>query len=472
MMTKETFDMMRNQKQLFFITDEMEGDEVTPIVLYQRLAGNKTFLLESSLTHEDKGRYSFIGSDPYMEITSNGKVVNIISGTDVEQRQGKVLDVIRELLAFQKADSPFPFAGGAIGYVGYDVIRQYEEIGTANNDELEMPETHLLFYQAFTVYDHKLQKVSFVYVYRPQEETSYEQVQEMLTDMKTKAQRQSAPATPVAKLKAEFHSNIKEDEFYEMVNRAKEYIKAGDIFQVVLSQRLRTIFDGDPFGLYRRLRITNPSPYMFYVDFGSYTVLGSSPESLLSVKGDKVITNPIAGTRPRGRDKEEDEKIAKELRGNEKEKAEHLMLVDLGRNDLGLVSEIGTVKPEKFMEIERYSHVMHLVSEVSGQLREGVTCLDALQYCLPAGTVSGAPKIRAMTIIDELENKKRGVYAGTVGYISFNGDMDMALAIRTMVVKDNKAYIQAGAGIVYDSEPEAEYMETINKAKALLEVLS
>lgn len=471
MITKEQFQEKRNNNELFFITDEMEGDEVTPIVLYQRLGGKKKFLLESSLVHEDKGRYSFIGSNPYLEVKSNGEEVQIVSEDGTEKKTGKVLHVLEELMSFTQADSPFPFAGGAVGYVGYDVIRQYEVIGEENIDELQMPEAHLMFYQTFVVYDHKQQKVTFVYVYRPEEKTSYEEVQNILRRMKEQAMRQTAPAVPAARLKADFTSNVTQDEFYGMVEKAKEHIRAGDIFQVVLSQRLRTKFEGDPFGLYRRLRITNPSPYMFYVDFEDYTVLGSSPESLLSVRGKKVTTNPIAGTRPRGAGKEEDERIAKELCENEKEKAEHLMLVDLGRNDLGLVSEIGTVELEKFMVIERYSHVMHLVSEVSGKLREGITCFDALQYCLPAGTVSGAPKIRAMTIIDELENSKRGVYSGTVGYISFTGDMDMALAIRTMVVKDSQAYIQAGAGIVYDSKPSDEYTETINKAKALLEVL-
>jgi anthranilate synthase component 1 len=471
MITKEQFQQKRNENKLFFVIDEMEGDEVTPVVLYQRLGGTKKFLLESSLIHEDKGRYSFIGSNPYLEVKSKGEEVAILSKHESVKQTGKVLDIVERLLSFTPADSPFPFAGGAVGYVGYDIIRQYEVLGEENMDELNMPEAHLMFYKTFLVYDHKQQKVSFVYVYQPGEETPYEEVQIQLQRMKEQVLSQTAPTIPVIELKEAFTSNVTQEEFYGMVEKAKEYIRAGDIFQVVLSQRLRTKFEGDPFGLYRRLRVTNPSPYMFYVDFEDYTVLGSSPESLLSVRGNKVTTNPIAGTRPRGATKEEDEMIAKELYGNEKEKAEHLMLVDLGRNDLGLVSEIGTVELEKFMAIERYSHVMHLVSEVSGKLKDGVTCLNALQYCLPAGTVSGAPKIRAMTIIDELENRKRSVYSGTVGYISFTGDMDMALAIRTMVVKDNEAYIQAGAGIVYDSSPEGEYTETINKAKALLEVM-
>jgi len=234
---------------------------------------------------------------------------------------------------------------------------------------------------------------------------------------------------------------------------------------------LQSEFIGDSFALYRKLRIANPSPYMFYIDFQNYVVLGSSPESLLSVREEKVMTNPIAGTRPRGKTKQEDEEIAKELLANEKERAEHMMLVDLGRNDIGRVSEVGSVGLDKYMKVEKYSHVMHIVSEVSGTLRKQMDCFDALAYCLPAGTVSGAPKIRAMEIINGLETEKRNVYAGAVGYIAFSGNLDMALAIRTMVVKDQTAYVQAGAGIVYDSDPIAEYEETLNKAKALLEVM-
>ncbi|WP_416828781.1 anthranilate synthase component I [Ectobacillus polymachus] len=471
MITKEQFEAMQKEKSLFYIIEEMEGDDVTPVLLYSRLEGTEKFLFESSLIHEEKGRYSFLGSNPYAEVKSRGKHVTIVTEHGTEHREQKVLDVALELLSFAEIESPFPFAGGAIGYIGYDVIRQYEILGEINADQQGMPEAHLLFYKTFVVFDHKFQKVSIVYVYREDDRLSYEEIHRVIERIKKQLFIPAPIAAIETGLEGHFTSNVTQQQFQEMVEKAKEYIQAGDIFQVVLSQRLQTSFEGNPFGLYRRLRVTNPSPYMFYVDFGSYVVLGSSPESLLSVKGRKVTTNPIAGTRPRGATKEEDNSIAKELLGDEKEKAEHLMLVDLGRNDVGYVSEFGSVEVEKFMEIERYSHVMHIVSEVTGTLRENVTCLDALKKCLPAGTVSGAPKIRAMTIIDELESVKRGVYSGTVGYISFNGDMDMALAIRTMVVKDQKAYIQAGAGIVYDSNPENEYHETLNKAKALLEVL-
>ena len=268
-----------------------------------------------------------------------------------------------------------------------------------------------------------------------------------------------------------FKSNFTEEEFCAMVEKAKEYIRNGDIFQVVLSQRLTIKTESDSFDIYRRLRSKNPSPYLFYIDYTDFQIVGSSPESLVSVFGDKVTTNPIAGTRPRGKDEEEDEKLKQELLQDEKEIAEHMMLVDLGRNDIGKVSEFGTVKLDKFKEVDLYSHVMHIVSEVSGKLKKEYDCFEALKSCLPAGTVSGAPKIRAMEIIDELENVRRGMYSGAVGYFSFSGNMDVCIAIRTIVFKNKTAYLQAGAGIVYDSVPEKEYQETLNKAMALKEVI-
>ncbi|MFD3447372.1 anthranilate synthase component I [Microbacteriaceae bacterium 4G12] len=469
MITKEYF--TKRKQQSFLVIEEMEGDEVTPVLLYQRLNGRKKCLLESSLRQENKGRYSFIGCNPYLEVTSCGEQITLAFQKKIEVRTGKVLEVIEEMLSFEHIESPFPFSGGAIGYIGYDVIRQYEEIGAENIDDINMPETHLLFYNTFLVYDHNNQTVYFVYVHRGGDDTTYEQVQHTLGCLKEQVMTSKTTTMPSVHVKPHFVSNVTKNEFCEMVEKAKEHILAGDLFQVVLSQRLQTSFIGDAFTLYRRLRITNPSPYMFYIEFGSYIVFGSSPESLVSVRGKRVMTNPIAGTRPRGNSEEHDAAQAKELLEDEKEKAEHIMLVDLGRNDLGFVCEIGTVAPGKYMEIEKYSHVMHIVSEVHGILREDMTCLDALRYCLPAGTVSGAPKIRAMEIINQLENRKRNVYAGTIGYISFTGDMDMALAIRTMIVKEQQAYIQAGAGIVYDSNPYAEYEETIHKANALLEVM-
>ncbi|MFD0772278.1 anthranilate synthase component I [Bacillus sp. CGMCC 1.60114] len=471
MITKEQFMMRKQQGKPFLVIQEEEGDSLTPIALYRRMKGEKNFLLESSQLHQDKGRYSYLGSNPYGEIKSIGKEVQITINDVTEKVNGNILKELERVLAPNQVESPFPFCGGAVGYIGYDVIRQYEDIGEMLSDPLNIPEVHVLLYRMFVVYDHLRQKLSFVYVYQADDTDSYEGVYERLQVYKQALLHESEEHVKELCTSLSFTSSVTEEKFYEMVKKAKEYIHAGDIFQVVLSQRLQSDFAGNPFALYRRLRTANPSPYMFYIDFQDYVVLGSSPESLLSVRDEKVMTNPIAGTRPRGKTKEEDEKIAKELLANEKEQAEHMMLVDLGRNDIGRVSEIGSVQLDKYMKIEKYSHVMHIVSEVSGTLRKNMNCFDALAHCLPAGTVSGAPKIRAMEIINELETEKRNVYAGAVGYISFSGNMDMALAIRTMVVKDEKAYVQAGAGIVYDSNPASEYEETLNKAKALLEVM-
>ncbi|KEK22223.1 anthranilate synthase component I [Bacillus gaemokensis] len=471
MITKEEFMIQKRQGKTFLVIDEEEGDSVTPIALYRRMKGNKKFLLESSQLHQDKGRYSYLGFDPYGEVKSIGTAIEITVNGRTEKIEENVLQVLERVLAPSEVESPFPFCGGAIGYIGYDVIRQYEDIGEELLDSVNIPEVHMLLYREFIVYDHVRQKLSFVYVCREEDASSYEEVYERLQAYKNDVLNGLEEQVIEAESTLAFTSSVTEEQFCKMVEKAKEYIRAGDIFQVVLSQRLQSEFTGEAFALYRKLRIANPSPYMFYIDFQDYVVLGSSPESLLSVRDEKVMTNPIAGTRPRGKTRSEDEEIAKELLANEKERAEHMMLVDLGRNDIGRVSEVGSVGLDKYMKVEKYSHVMHIVSEVSGLLRKQMSCFDALAYCLPAGTVSGAPKIRAMEIINGLESEKRNVYAGAIGYIAFSGNLDMALAIRTMVVKDEKAYVQAGAGIVYDSNPISEYEETLNKAKALLEVM-
>ena len=382
----------------------------------------------------------------------------------------KPLEVLKKLLpkSSTKQEPLFPFIGGAVGYVSYDSIRQYENIGEIPNDELQTPDVHFLFFEVLVVFDHLEQKVYLVA--SPQKNgSSLEELQVQLT--KTKHEITNATPDEVAKevSLSSFQAAMPKQEFIDNVQRAKTYIEEGDIFQVVLSQRLKAQIEGDPFSLYRKLRVKNPSPYMYYFDFDGYSIAGVSPESLIKVKGRQVITNPIAGTRPRGKSAAEDETLAKDLLADEKELAEHKMLVDLGRNDLGRVCEFGTVQVTKFLTIEKYKHVMHLVSEVEGVLVEDFSPLDALTSCLPAGTVSGAPKIRAMEIINEMENCKRGIYSGAIGYVSGNGNLDFALTIRTMVIKGNEAYIQAGAGIVYDSVPEKEYEETIHKLKMFLE---
>lgn len=450
----------------------MEGDIYTAIGIFQSLPGEKKILLESSLKHEQQGRYSFIASNPYMEISSRGDTIlqRKEDGTVTEQK-GRFLDVIKELLPEEEelSEAPFPFLGGAVGYVGYDIIRQYEDIGPALEDELDMPEAHLMFYKDIVVYDHFKQQVSIVSIENEDEEEDFLKRAQRIK----KAIQQRKPNAILhtnEKKNIDFQATISQQQFEEMVQIAKKNISEGDIFQVVLSQRYSTHFTGDPFQFYRALRKHNPSPYMFYVDFQDYQVLGSSPESLLKGNGTTVTTNPIAGTRRRGRTVEEDKELQVELLQDEKELAEHRMLVDLGRNDLGRVCEIGTIELSKYMLIEKYKHVMHIVSEVIGKKRADMANMDVLASCLPAGTVSGAPKIRAMNIINDLEQVKRNVYGGAVGYFSSHGSFDFALAIRTMLVKDEKAIIQAGAGIVYDSEPQKEYQEVLNKAKALMEV--
>lgn len=473
-LTEKEFLNYRQSSKTFPVTLKLNGDELTPIALYYNLIGKKKFLLESVYSEKEIGRYSFMGANPYMTIRSYKDEVTIEKENDTKIVYGKVLDYIEQYVNIEYDCNVFdiPFTGGAIGYVGYDVVRQYEKLPDNNVDELKVPEANLMFYKMFICYDHFKHDVYIVYNVFPEDNSSYDDILENLTGVK-KSIMSSSSLHPLEEVDAdkEFESNVTEEEYCNMVEKAKEYIKAGDIFQVVPSQRLKFKISSKPFDVYRRLRSKNPSPYLFYIDFEDFQIAGSSPESLVSVKDNKVITNPIAGTRPRGKSPEEDEKLKQELIEDEKEKAEHLMLVDLGRNDIGRISEFGTVNVDRFMEIEFYSHVMHIVSMVSGKLRSGLNCFDALSSCLPVGTVSGAPKVRAMEIIDELENVRRGIYAGAVGYFSHNGNMDTCIAIRTIVFKGDYAYVQSGAGVVYDSDPQTEYRETLNKAMAMKEVI-
>ncbi|GLB59437.1 anthranilate synthase component I [Cytobacillus sp. NCCP-133] len=454
-----------------YIIEQLEGDTLTPILIYQRMIGKKKFLFESSLKHEKSGRYSFIGADPVMELKGEGSLTTVITNESKKVYTEKPLDVLKKLMPEDKRSGleRFPFCGGAVGYAGYDVIREYEDIGNIPKDELNVPDVHLMFFEEVAVFDHLEQKVYLVAMPLT-EKTDLFHLREKVAKRKTEIQSGKRQLKSTQAHLTAFKASISKEGFVEKVKKAKAYIEEGDIFQVVLSQRLKAEMTGDPFSFYRKLRVQNPSPYMYYLDFEDYAVAGASPESLIKSTGDKVITNPIAGTRPRGKTEEEDRKLEKSLTEDEKELAEHRMLLDLGRNDLGRVCEFGSVKIEKNMAIERYKHVMHLVSEVGGKLKQPNSAVDALIACLPAGTVSGAPKIRAMEIINELETVKRGIYSGAVGYFSGNGNMDFALAIRTMMIKDGNAYIQAGAGIVHDSVPEKEYEETIHKLKAFLEV--
>lgn len=447
---------------------KLSGDTFTAISLYVALQGTNKILFESNAKYTESGRYSFVAANPVAELFggANETFYRDIHG-DEHTFEIPVLEKLKQVMPIRKIDTPFSFFGGAIGYFGYETAYHLEVIGEVVGDVYNMPDVHVFFYDTFIVMDHLLQEVSIVAVdlFGGRSEADMdaalarveEQLQRVVTLPETEAIVNFAPV-------------MEKERFLTMVETAKEHIRRGDIFQVVLSQVFESDFEGDAFMLYRKLRTTNPSPYMYYIDFGNIQILGTSPESLVKVKQGIVTTNPIAGTKPRGATKVEDEAITAALLQDEKEIAEHKMLVDLGRNDVGRVSKIGSVSVTKYMNIERYKFVMHIVSEVIGELQEDAHVLDVLGASLPAGTVSGAPKIRAMQIINALEQKKRGIYSGAIGYISMNGDMDLALAIRTMVIKENKAYVQAGAGIVYDSIAESEYEETQNKARALLEV--
>jgi anthranilate synthase component 1 len=474
-LTKKQFDELKECKKVFPVIYEAHADELTPIIMFYNLEGKNRCLLESALATKESGRYSFMAENPYLQVKSYGKNITIINedGSRAE-KQGDVLDTVKELLnvEYKSESMNLPFSGGAIGYVGYDMIRQYEVLPDNNRDEINAPESYLLFYKTLICYDHYNHKVYVIYNVLPEDKLKYEEIEELLKSTYEKIKvRKEIHSFNSNGSSGKIKSNLTEEEYCDIVNKAKDYIKRGDIFQVVLSQRFSIETEEDSFEVYRRLRSKNPSPYLFYIEFEDFEVVGSSPERLVSVIDKVVTTNPIAGTRPRGKNSEEDRKLAEDLLADEKERAEHVMLVDLGRNDTGRISEFGTVKVDTFMEVELYSHVMHLVSKVTGKLKEGLSCYDALKVCLPAGTVSGAPKIRAMEIIDELENVRRGVYAGALGYFSYEGNMDVCIAIRTVVFKNKTAYLQAGAGIVYDSDPIKEYQETINKAKALRVVI-
>lgn len=447
----------------------LQGDMMTPISVYQSLAGKHKMLFESSAKHEESGRYSFIADNPIAELVGNKDGYTFTKNGDIEQSNGDVLAKLKQVMPFHEADYPFGFFGGAIGFFGYETAFYVEKIGEYLHDDLDMPDVHLFFYDTFIVFDHLKQEITLAAIDLFSEGRSLVEMDAAIAEMEKQLHAGTTfDAMDLGELN--FQPMIPKEDFVAMVERAKAHIVKGDIFQIVLSQRFSSPFLGNPFALYRQLRTSNPSPYMFYMDYGAYTILGTSPESLVKVKDRKVTTNPIAGTKPRGKTPELDAVIAEGLLNDEKEIAEHRMLVDLGRNDIGRISKVGTVKLVKYMNIERYKHVMHIVSEVIGDLRDEVHVLDVLSACLPAGTVSGAPKIRAMQLINKMEPVKRGVYAGAVGYISSTGDMDLALAIRTMIVKDDRAHVQAGAGVVYDSVPVSEYEETLNKARALLEV--
>ncbi len=454
---------------------ETFADLDTPLSLYLKLA-NKPFsyLLESVQGGERFGRYSFIGLPATTRITVHGKQVTLTNGaSETKQEVANPLDYIEEYQSrFKVAPlSGLPrFTGGLAGYFGYDTVRYIEPrlAKTVKKDAIGTPDILLMLTEQLAVIDNLSGKLTFIVYADPAQDDAYalarERLRELIGLLRLPIDIPYAPPAPHVEAKSEFG----EQAFKAAVERSKHYIFDGDIMQVVLSQRMSQPFPASPLSLYRALRSINPSPYMFYYDMGDHQVVGSSPEILARLEGDTVTVRPIAGTRPRGKTAQQDAALAEELLADPKELAEHLMLIDLGRNDIGRVAEHGTVKLTDKMVIERYSHVMHIVSNVEAKLTQGLSAMDVLKATFPAGTVSGAAKVRAMEIIDELEPSKRGIYAGAVGYLAFNGDMDVAIALRTAVVKDKMLYVQAGAGIVADSVPDSEWMETQNKARAVL----
>ena len=453
---------------------EVLADYMTPIRMFQALRkqGTPCFMLESVENKDQWGRYSFIGINPRSEIKISGKELEVNGVKQKEEFQMRYLsDLIEKYKSPVMEDYP-KLTGGLIGYFGYDMIRQVEKkLTNVPEDDLNMPECHLCMYDEIIAFDHLANKAVIIQNIHKGDniKQKYEELEDKAELILHKMERPvSLSKDRFTPAKAKVVSNLTKEQYEANVKKAKEYIKNGDIFQVVLSQRFEIDTDVDPFDVYRCLRTSNPSPYLYFFDFSDYQVVGASPEKLVSVLNGIVATKPIAGTVPRGKTKEEDDMLVRQLVNDPKERAEHTMLVDLGRNDVGKVSKFGTVEVKNFMTVEKYSKVTHLVSDVQGELRDDENPINALMSVLPAGTLSGAPKVRAMEIIDELENKKRGVYGGTVGYLGFDGNIDTCIAIRTVVFKDGKGYVQAGAGIVNDSVPEKEFMETKNKALAVV----
>ncbi len=461
---------------------EILADVETPLSVFLKLQekGRFNFLLESAEGGEKWGRFSFMISGSSFYIRTKGSYGEVydrgrVRFFETQDPAGAVEEVIKGFRPYDDPSLP-RFWGGLVGYIAYDVVKFYEPVGDENPDPIGACDLYMVLTDGVVIHDNLTGKIKIVYPILTERgvENEYRRAEEFIRRTIDKLKSQSARHISFEEKDPDlsiWESNFSKEEFEKVVLKAKDYIAQGDIIQVVLSQRFRRVFEGDPENIYRVLRYLNPSPYMYYLDFRELKVIGSSPEVLVRVEGRRIETRPIAGTRPRGKTPEEDRKLEEELLRDEKERAEHLMLVDLARNDLGRVSEIGSVKVEDFMRVERYSHVMHIVSDVVGNLKEGLTALDVLRAAFPAGTVSGAPKVRAMQIIEELEKEKRGIYAGSVGYVSFQGNMDMAIAIRTAVIRDREVFVQAGAGIVADSVPEREWEETVNKAKALMKAV-
>jgi anthranilate synthase component I len=475
------FSRLAREATLVPVVKSVSADLLTPVSAFLAIAQREShaFLLESVERGEQIGRYTFLGANPYMRVRARKGKVEIERGRKREVIEDNVFQVVKRLLReHHPATVPGlpPFLAGAVGYFAYDVVRLLENIGEHAKDDLSLPDAELMFFDRLLAFDHLRHQIHIVAAADVRRESPQRAYDRALRDIKAIEKKLASGLSPALwrksgkkKLgKLQVHACTKRDDYMRSVARCKEYIAAGDIFQVVYSQRLEFMPAVAPFDLYRALRQVNPSPYLYFLKNGDTQILGSSPEMLVRVTGRKLEYRPIAGTRPRGRDEAEDTRLEQEVRHDEKERAEHVMLVDLGRNDLGRVSEYGSVKVKDLMYVERYSHVMHLVSALEGTLRKDLDALDAFAACFPAGTLSGAPKVRAMQIIEELEPTRRGVYGGSVLYADFAGNLDSCIGIRTMLMKGKKAYLQAGGGIVADSDPASEFQESMNKAGALL----
>ncbi len=477
--TKKEFINLTKKGNLIPVYREIVADMETPVSAYKKIESKNSFLLESIEGGEKIARYSFLRPTPKAILKSKGNAIEIKEGSKVRKFKGNPFDALKDMLKHYrpvKIPALPRFSGGAVGYIAYDMVRYIEDIPDKNKDDIKLPQTLFLLSDTVLAFDHIKKKIIVIanaFVGKDAGK-AYEAAKKKIDSLVKKLNEKLKQEKPKAKKsvkEVKIKSNMTKEEYEGAVSKAKEYIKAGDIIQVVPSQRFETSFKGEPFDVYRALRTINPSPYMYYLHFGDLKIIGSSPEVMVRFEDGIATVRPIAGTRKRGETPEEDEKLAKELLADAKERAEHVMLVDLGRNDLGRVCDFGSVRVTEEMVIEKYSHVMHIVSNVSGKLKKDKDAFDLLMASFPAGTVTGAPKVRAMEIIDELENVKRGPYAGAIGYFSFSGELDTCITIRTIIIKGGKAYVQAGAGIVADSVPEREYQETVNKAKALFKAI-
>lgn len=437
----------------------------SPMSVFEKVYNEESFsFIYESLEHSGRGRYSFLGGKPFILFKSKDRAIEIDTMGEIQILKGNPLHILRKVLSkFDIYPALMGFCGGAVGYISYNTVRFFEEIPDENPDEIGAPDTYFMFPSEILIFDHKKKTVDII-VYNSDDK----RLEELESAIKTSKDFSNKLCDETS---ISHRSNLTKKEFCEIVKKAKEYIFAGDIFQVVPSQRISSPIDKKPMNIYKALRITNPSPYMYYLKLNDLFILGSSPETLIKLESGLVTSNPIAGTRHRGTTKKEDKFLESELLNDEKELAEHVMLVDLARNDIGRVCEYGSIRVSKFLKIEKFSKVMHIISIVNGKLVSGMDAFDLVEATFPAGTVTGAPKIRAMEIIDELEPTRRGIYAGALGYFGFKGNMDLCIAIRTIVIKDGVAYIQGGAGIVADSIPEREYTETLNKMSALKKAL-